>query len=76
MDHGAFIARKPEIHGLIEQIALSLGGSVSAEHGIGQSKREALLRMKSPAEINLMRSIKMAFDPQQILNSSKVIYRQ
>jgi FAD/FMN-containing dehydrogenase len=32
--------------------------------------------MKSPAEINLMRSIKMAFDPQQILNSSKVIYRQ
>jgi FAD/FMN-containing dehydrogenase len=76
MDHGAFIARKPEIHGLIEQIALSLGGSVSAEHGIGQSKREALLRMKSPTEINLMRAIKMAFDPQQILNSSKIIYRQ
>jgi FAD/FMN-containing dehydrogenase len=76
MDHDAFIARKAEIHGLVERIALSLGGSVSAEHGIGQSKREALIRMKSSAEINLMRSIKMAFDPQQILNSSKVIYRQ
>ncbi len=48
-------------------------GSVSAEHGIGLSKREYLSYSRSPAEISLMRAIKAALDPSNILNPGKVL---
>ena len=51
----------------------ALGGSISAEHGIGQMKRGELLRFKSPLEIALMRKIKAALDPKGILNPGKVL---
>jgi FAD/FMN-containing dehydrogenase len=57
----------------VEDTAVSFGGTVSAEHGIGQSKREALLRMKHPEEIRIMREIRTAFDPARILNPGKII---
>jgi FAD/FMN-containing dehydrogenase len=47
-------------------------GSVSAEHGVGLLKREDLHYTRSKAEIELMRQIKAAFDPDGILNPSKV----
>ena len=56
-----------------EDTALSFDGTVSEEHGIGQSKCEALKRMKSVDEIRLMAAIKEAFDPHRTLNPSKVI---
>ena len=43
---------------------MALGGSISAEHGIGVAKREEIRRYKSPVEIALMRRIKQALDPQ------------
>jgi len=49
------------------------GGSISAEHGIGQLKRDALRRFKSPVEVELMERIKAALDPQGILNPGKVL---
>jgi len=50
-----------------------LSGSISAEHGIGQQKRSALLLARSPAEIELMRAIKAAVDPFNIMNPNKVL---
>ena len=59
--------------GAVNAIVLELGGSISAEHGIGQQKRDLLPEVKSPLEMELMRKIKDAFDPRGILNPGKVI---
>jgi FAD/FMN-containing dehydrogenase len=48
------------------------GGSISAEHGIGQLKRDLLPDYKSAVEIDLMRRIKQAFDPRGLMNPGKV----
>jgi len=53
-------------------IALRLGGVGSGEHGIGLLKKSVFLRSKSPTEIEIMRGIKKAFDPQGILNPGKI----
>jgi FAD/FMN-containing dehydrogenase len=50
-----------------------LGGSFSAEHGIGRVKRQYLPIYRSEAELNLMRTLKKALDPNNILNPGKVI---
>ena len=52
---------------------LRRGGSISAEHGIGQMKRNALVRHKSTVELDMMRAIKRALDPKGILNPGKVL---
>ena len=57
------------VHGLVA----SMGGSISAEHGIGQMKRADLVRFKSPVELALMRKIKAALDPNGILNPGKLL---
>jgi FAD/FMN-containing dehydrogenase len=49
------------------------GGSISAEHGIGQLKRDAFLKYKSPLELQLMRQLKNLFDPLNILNPGKLL---
>lgn len=51
----------------------ALGGSISAEHGIGQLKRAELLRYKSPLELELMRGIKQTLDPRRLMNPGKVL---
>ena len=53
------------------RLAVSLGGSITGEHGIGTIKREHLPLMRSEAEIELMRGIKRAFDPRGIMNPGK-----
>ena len=50
-----------------------MGGSIAAEHGIGQMKRKALAALKSGVEIDMMRRIKSALDPRGILNPGKVV---
>jgi len=57
----------------IEDVALALGGTVSAEHGIGLLKRDALRRMRSVVEFDVMRSVKQALDPRDLLNPGKVL---
>ncbi|WP_341523794.1 FAD-binding oxidoreductase [Pseudomonas sp. G.S.17] len=57
---------------LVHDSAHAHGGSISAEHGIGQRKLAMLPRYKSPVELDLMRRIKRALDPQNLLNPGKV----
>ncbi len=72
-DKAAFLDRWYEINGIVHAIVAELDGSFSAEHGIGQLKREELARTKPAVEMNLMRAIKGVFDPNNILNPGKLI---
>jgi len=72
-DENAFMARASEVSRVVHDSAARFGGSISAEHGLGQYKREEILRYKSPLEMDLMRRIKAALDPQGIMNPGKVL---
>ncbi len=72
-DKDAFIARWREMNEIVHGIVLAHGGSISAEHGIGQLKRDELAAIRPAIEIDLMRRIKRAFDPANIMNPGKVI---
>jgi FAD/FMN-containing dehydrogenase len=69
----AFLAQSEAVNAAVYDVVLSLGGTISAEHGIGRAKRELLVRVKSPVEIALMRRLKAALDPNGILNPGKVL---
>jgi FAD/FMN-containing dehydrogenase len=70
---GRFMEQWKEIAGAVHAIVLEFGGSISAEHGIGQMKRDELARIKDPVALDLMRCIKASFDPKGILNPGKVL---
>jgi FAD/FMN-containing dehydrogenase len=72
-DEDAFMARASEVSRVVHDCAARFGGSISAEHGLGQYKRGEILRYKSPLEMDLMRRIKAALDPQGIMNPGKVL---
>ncbi len=72
-DNAAFIASQPQVHCLVHDVVHALNGSISAEHGLGQLKREEILRYKSTVEMNLMRSLKQALDPRGLMNPGKVL---
>tara|TARA_R100000789_G_scaffold19866_4_gene22876 strand:+ start:26225 stop:27628 length:1404 start_codon:yes stop_codon:yes gene_type:complete len=57
----------------VEDVVLSLGGSFSAEHGIGLAKRPSMARRKDPVALDMMRTIKAALDPRNILNPGKLL---
>ena len=65
--------QEERISALIYDLVDELGGSFSAEHGVGASKREYLARYKNETDLDLMRSLKNALDPKNILNPGKVI---
>ena len=72
-DKDAFLGRWREINDLVHAIVLAYGGSISAEHGIGQLKRDELAAVRAPIEMDLMTRIKHAFDPAGIMNPGKVV---
>jgi len=72
-DRDAFLSLWPEVSRRVHDIAHDLGGSISAEHGIGVMKRDEILRYKSPVEIDMMRRIKAALDPGGLMNPGKLI---
>jgi len=72
-DQDAFIARTEAVNRVVHDSVAEFGGSISAEHGIGQYKRDELVRYKSPVEIALMRDVKRALDPLGIMNPGKVL---
>ena len=72
-DNAAFIVSQPAVNAIVHDIVHALNGSISAEHGLGQLKRDEILRYKSPTEMALMRSIKQALDPQGLMNPGKVL---
>jgi D-lactate dehydrogenase (cytochrome) len=72
-DPGAFLGRSAEINRIVHDCVHEFGGSISAEHGLGQYKREEILRYKQPVEIELMRAVKRALDPLGIMNPGKLL---
>ena len=72
-DPKAFMGRERAANEAVYEIVLKLGGSVSAEHGIGQLKTGLLERVKDPVALEMMRSIKHALDPNGIMNPGKML---
>ena len=69
----ALVARRDEVGGIVYEIVDALGGSISAEHGLGQLKRAEIARHKPAIELELMRAVKRALDPRGLMNPGKVI---
>ncbi|MNJ78805.1 putative FAD-linked oxidoreductase [compost metagenome] len=66
-------ASHADIQRLVHDKVHAAGGSISAEQGIGQCRVEDLQRYKSALELDLMRRIKLALDPQGVMNPGKVL---
>ena len=73
MERAIFLNYWEALNAAVHEIVLDLGGSISAEHGIGRLKRDLLPHAKEPVELELMRKIKAAFDPNNILNPGKLL---
>lgn len=73
MDKSAYLDLWDEMSEAVHALVADMGGSISAEHGIGRMKREALTRFRSKTELDMMRAVKAAFDPNGILNPGKVL---
>ena len=73
-DAAAFLREHEHaINGIVFDAVVASGGSISAEHGVGQLKREELAERKSPVALGLMRAIKRALDPDNRLNPGRVL---
>ena len=73
-DGPAWIATQGQaITAFVHDAVVAAGGSISAEHGIGQMKRTELARLSSPARLSALRAVKAAFDPQGLFNPGKLI---
>lgn len=72
-DKQAFLAEWKRMNRVVHDIVAAMGGSVSAEHGIGRLKIEEMARYKSEVELDLMRRVKAALDPAGIMNPGKVL---
>ena len=72
-DARTFLEKTAAINRIVHDRVVALGGSISAEHGIGQLKRDELRHYADPLDLELMRRIKCAFDPDGILNPGKVV---
>ncbi|MDZ4085530.1 MAG: FAD-binding oxidoreductase [Tabrizicola sp.] len=64
---------KDQVLEAIEDVVADMGGSFSAEHGVGLSKLPSMSRRKDPVALDVMRTLKQALDPQNIMNPGKVI---
>jgi D-lactate dehydrogenase (cytochrome) len=72
-DKAGFLKHQPELNRIVHDIAVGLNGSISAEHGIGRLKRDELAHYKEPIEIELMKRVKHALDPDGIMNPGKIL---
>jgi len=72
-DNAEFIAQTDAVNRIVHDLVHELGGSISAEHGLGQLKREEILRYKSATEMEMMRAVKRALDPRGLMNPGKVL---
>jgi FAD/FMN-containing dehydrogenase len=69
----SLLNRRAEVNRIVYDAVGALGGSISAEHGLGQLKRDEIRQHKSPVELGLMRTLKQALDPQGLMNPGKVL---
>jgi FAD/FMN-containing dehydrogenase len=75
-DPALFLERWQEFNDIVHGIVARLGGSISAEHGVGLLKREELPHYKSALELELMARIKAALDPENLMNPGKILLRE
>lgn len=68
-----FKAQAEAIMHVIYGMTRDFAGSISAEHGLGQAKREVARHYKQPLELELMRSIKQTLDPAGLMNPGKLL---
>ena len=73
MDTQEYLSLWAEMNQIVFDIVADLGGSFSAEHGIGMLKLEEMQRYKDPVSVNLMQSLKKAIDPDSLFNPGKVL---
>ena len=72
-DGAAFEARKADLNRIVHDTVVTMRGSISAEHGIGRLRKDELAHYASEVSLDLMRRIKVALDPEGIMNPGKVI---
>lgn len=70
---GAFLERRDAMASIVYDVVERFGGSISAEHGIGTLKRSALIQYRGQTEVAVMRAIKAALDPDNLMNPGKVL---
>lgn len=68
-----FIAQTARVDRIVHDLVAALGGSISAEHGLGQLKREEIRRYRGEVELGLMRTLKAALDPHALMNPGKLL---
>ena len=73
MEKADYLTHWENLNRVIHDIVADLGGSISAEHGIGQLKRDELVRYASAEKLKLLRAVKAAIDPDNRLNPGKVV---
>ena len=73
MDKAAFLSEWGRFNRIVHDIVHGMGGSIAAEHGIGLIKRDELGRYGDPVALDLMRRLKRALDPHDLLNPGKVV---
>jgi FAD/FMN-containing dehydrogenase len=72
-DQTTYMAEWEAMNHVVHPIALALGGSISAEHGIGRFKRDEMRMVKSPEELEMMQRIKVALDPDSLMNPGALL---
>lgn len=72
-DPAALRQAEPRLNGAVFDLVERLGGSISAEHGVGQLRRAELAARRSLVELDLMRALKRAIDPSGIMNPGKIL---
>ena len=72
-DKTAFTAETPKINRIVHDLVAKYDGSISAEHGLGRLRMAEAAHYKSAVEIDLMRTVKHALDPRNIMNPGKVV---
>lgn len=72
-DRGWVAENSSRISPFVHDLVVAAGGSISAEHGIGQMKRDELARLSSPARMHALAAIKRAFDPDNLFNPGKLV---
>ncbi len=75
MEPAEFLAAWGRFNRIVHDLVHALGGSIAAEHGVGLIKREELARYGDPVGLDLMRRLKAALDPEDLLNPGKVLVR-